>query len=93
MLILLILIILMVILPELRALFLIVTIITIVAMLFLFFWKRSNEEELSENANYKIGADVSNLFYDEVKQYCRKHHMTISDLIRKAVRAYMDTNR
>lgn len=84
---------LMIIFPELRALFLIVLIITIVVLLFLFFRKRSNVEELSESANYKIGAEVNNYFYDEVKRYCRKHHMTISDLIRKSVRAYMDSHR
>ncbi len=30
--------------------------------------------------------------YNEVKNYCRKHKMTISELIRKSVRTYMDRN-
>lgn len=50
-------------------------------------------EVITQNAKPKIGAEVSSRFYDEVKQYCRKHHMTISDLIREAVRVYMDTYR
>lgn len=50
-------------------------------------------EELTENANYKIGAEVGSLFYYEVKDYCYKHHMTISDLIRKAVKTYMNSNK
>lgn len=50
-------------------------------------------EELTENVNYKIGAEVGSLFYYEVKDYCYKHHMTISDLIRKSVRAYMNSNK
>ena len=39
----------------------------------------------------KIGAEISNSLYDEVTSYCRKNRMTISDLIRKSVRLYMDT--
>ena len=46
-----------------------------------------------ESTKYKpkIGAEISNSLYDEVTSYCRKHRMTISDLIRKSVRFYMDT--
>lgn len=58
--------------------------------------KSSNSYESYETSGIckpKIGTEVSEYFYDEVKQYCRKHHMTISDLIRKAVRAYMDEHR
>ncbi len=44
------------------------------------------------NTKPKIGSEVSYCFYNEIKQYCYKHHMSISDLIRKAVRIYMDTN-
>jgi hypothetical protein len=45
------------------------------------------------NMRPKIGAEVSTYFYDEVKRYCRKHNMSISDLIRESVKSYMDTNR
>ena len=51
------------------------------------------QKEITETVNYKIGAEVGSLFYYEVKDYCYKHHMTISDLIRKSVRAYMDSNK
>ena len=54
------------------------------------------EEEIepfpTDNTHYKIGAEVSYYFYDEVKQYCSNHRMTISDLIRMSVQSYMDTN-
>lgn len=46
----------------------------------------------TDNTHYKIGAEVSCDFHDEVKQYCSNHQMTISDLIRMSVRSYMDTN-
>lgn len=55
--------------------------------------KHKTNETLVQNASPKIGAEVSSRFYDEIKRYCTAHHMTISDLIRKSVRAYMDTNR
>ena len=53
------------------------------------------EDDYFSNSNYKqkIGAEVNGIFYNEITQYCSKHHMTISDLIRKSVRAYMDANR
>lgn len=38
----------------------------------------------------KIGAEVSTSLYDEIKLYCSKHSMSISDLIRSAVKTYMD---
>ena len=50
-------------------------------------------EEQPENDRYTICTAVSKYFYDEVKQYCNKHHMTISDLIRKSVKEYIDKNR
>lgn len=59
--------------------------------------KKSNKYEIScetsGTVKPKIGAEVSEYFYDEIKRYCFKHHMTISDLIRDAVRAYMDEHR
>lgn len=39
----------------------------------------------------KIGAEVSYAFYDEMKEYCSQHNLSLSDLIRNAVRNYMDT--
>lgn len=50
-------------------------------------------EEQPENDRYTICAAVSKYFYDEVKQYCKKHRMTVSDLIRDSVKAYMDDHR
>lgn len=47
------------------------------------------EAELVSNKP-KIGAEVSISLYDEIKLYCSKHSMSISDLIRSAVRTYMD---
>ena len=55
--------------------------------------QQETDDIFMQNTKPKIGAEVSNYFYDEVKQYCNKHHITISDLIRNAVRAYMDSNR
>lgn len=46
----------------------------------------------SINDRPKIGAEVSVSFYNEVKAYCSKHSMTISDLIRSSVKTYMDMN-
>lgn len=63
---------------------------------FLMSLRKPPEEEIelfsTDNPHYKIGAEVSYYFYDEVKQYCSNHRMTISDLIRISVRSYMDTN-
>ena len=39
----------------------------------------------------KIGAEVSFAFYDEMTEYCSRHNLSLSDLIRNAVRYYMDT--
>lgn len=78
--------------PELKFIFLIPVILVLVLLLVAIF-KKQPEPEQSEVSHYKIGTEVSSHFYDEVKQYCRKHHMTISDLIRKSVRAYMDSNK
>lgn len=40
----------------------------------------------------KIGAEVSDSLYSEVQQYCRDNSLTVSALIRQAVRFYMDSN-
>ena len=48
-------------------------------------------EVLKENTSSpQIAAAVSIEFQDEIKTYCSKHEITISDLIRKSVREYMD---
>lgn len=85
---------------------LIVLILLPAALLLLFFivyaicdWLRRksvNYEEIyfqPNNSKPKIGAEVSDAFYREVKLYCSRHKLSISDLIRKAVRSYMDSNR
>lgn len=66
----------------------------IVAWLLIAMKASSSETETtfeSTNSKPKIGAEISNSLYDEVTSYCQKHRMTISDLIRKSVRLYMDT--
>lgn len=44
-----------------------------------------------EKLKLKIGAEVSKAFHEEMSQYCSRHSLTLSDLIRNAVRYYMDT--
>ena len=53
----------------------------------------SSYEVIEGNSSPKISASVSNIFYDEIKTYCQRHHMTMSDLIRKSVQNYMDENK
>ena len=78
--------------PSFRFLFLVLLLMFVAYLLYCHFHKQQ-EVEPTEINHYKIGTEVSKYFYDEVKQYCNKHHITISDLIRNAVRAYMDSNR
>ena len=40
----------------------------------------------------KISAEVDEDFYKNVRSYCRSHSMTISDLVRKSVKSYIDNN-
>lgn len=54
--------------------------------------KSSDPQSMYDSSSCKIGAVVNPELYDEVRQYCRRNHMTISDLIRNAVKAYMDSN-
>lgn len=49
--------------------------------------------ESTEYASYKIGAEVGEVFYYEVKRYCSNKRITISELIRKSVKAYMENNK
>jgi len=44
------------------------------------------------NRKPKISAEISDDLYGEVQSYCRQNSMTISDLIRKAVKSYIENN-
>lgn len=46
----------------------------------------------SSKQRYQISASVSSSFYNDVQGYCRKHGITVSDLIRNAVRDYIRTS-
>lgn len=52
--------------------------------------EKTEPQSENENVKPKIGAEVTLAFYDEMKDYCSRHSLTISDLIRNAVRLYMD---
>ena len=49
-------------------------------------------QEIYGSTTHKVSAAVSPSLYNEMSQYCNRNRMTISELIRKAVRAYMDSN-
>ena len=76
-----------------------VTIFFIIIICFVLYSKNgaqnSRETYMPESINDrpKIGAEVSASFYNEVKEYCSKHSMTISDLIRSSVKNYMDMHQ
>lgn len=76
---------------------LLVCLILIVLMVVFFCMRKKQvrvvEVDPSEKAQYKVGAEVGYQLYEEIKRYCRKHNMSISDLIRKSVREYMDANK
>ncbi len=40
----------------------------------------------------KISAELDENLYSEVRTYCQEHSMTVSDLIRKSVKNYIDNN-
>lgn len=44
------------------------------------------------NSRPKISAEVSDSMHSQIKRYCSSHSMTISDLVRKSVKDYMDSN-
>ena len=46
----------------------------------------------TSNRKPKISAEVSDDLYDEVQSYCRKNSITVSDLIRKSVKSFMENN-
>ena len=50
------------------------------------------EYSSSTKQRYQIGASVSPSFYNDVQNYCRRNGITISDLIRNAVRAYIGSS-
>lgn len=49
-------------------------------------------QRMYSSTTYKISSTVSPSLYNEITQYCSRNRMTVSELIRKAVRAYMDSN-
>lgn len=62
-------------------------------LIFACFQKNTSSTKTEDtNTTPKIGASVSRAFHDEAWSYCNRHHMTMSDLIRKAVKKYMDEN-
>lgn len=84
--------------PEIKWIFFVGIALIIVIIIISCFKKKHvrtepHEYPQTETSNYKIGAEVGYSFFYEVKDYCYKHQMTTSDLIRKSVRAYMDANR
>lgn len=44
------------------------------------------------NIQPNIGAVVSDNLYEEIQDYCRKNSLTVSDLIHKSIRYYIDSN-
>ena len=44
------------------------------------------------NRKPKISAEVSDDLYNEVQSYCRKNSITVSDLIRRSVKSFMENN-
>lgn len=85
-------------------LFLIVVIsIIIVIALMLYFKYQSDNQAVTRTYDYtkeepmrarlpKISAEVDDKLYREAKSYCDTHHLTMSDLIRKAIKEYIDSN-
>lgn len=51
-----------------------------------------DSESSIDSSSPKLTASVSRAFHDDVQRYCQGHHMTISDLIRKSVKQYMEEN-
>ncbi len=76
----------------------------LIAAIFLYFyvktWHSNRETHSYSNVEcepepivrqrYQIGAEVTKSFYDEVQDYCKLHHLTVSDLIRQSIRAYIN---
>lgn len=78
--------------------------IAVAILLFLIFFIIYSVVKSKRNKNYviydmptdknspKIGAAVSEAMYEDVNDYCRRHRMTVSDLIRKSVCDYMKSH-
>ena len=76
----------------------------LIATIFLYFYVKtwhSNRETHSYSdveyesepiirQRYQVGAEVTKSFYDEVQDYCKLHHLTVSDLIRQSIYAYIN---
>ena len=63
--------------------------------------KKSKPIEITEKPDFprtyesttgRISSTVSPALYEEITQYCSRKRITVAELIRKAVKAYMDSN-
>jgi len=83
--------------------FISIFIIFIIIMAVVLYFKHLSDNEIVATRTYnyvepertrlpKISAEVDNKLYGKAKNYCEDHHLTMSDLIRKAVNEYIDNN-
>lgn len=49
-------------------------------------------ESSNDSSSPKLTATVTQSFHNDVKNYCQRHKLTISDLVRTAVKKYMEEN-
>lgn len=49
-------------------------------------------ESSSDSSSPKLTATVSKSLHNDVKNYCQRHNITISELVRTAVKKYMEEN-
>ena len=54
--------------------------------------KYEQNSQQESQTRYTISASVSESFHDEVETYAKKRRTTVSEIIRKSVRKYMDEN-
>ena len=55
-------------------------------------YTREDDVRPEPKSRPKISAELNDELYSEVRTYCSNHSMTVSDLIRKSVKAYIDNN-
>ncbi|HIX14220.1 MAG TPA: hypothetical protein H9740_00585 [Candidatus Hungatella pullicola] len=53
---------------------------------------RVPNDSQSSSSKPKISAELSSSFYQEVRNYCDKNSLSASELIRRAVKEYMNTH-
>ena len=74
-------------------LFVILPIVSLIVMYIHYYFSSSEEKPMPDDMkgdSVHIGASVSRTLYDKIDHYCGKHHLTIAELIRKAVQRYID---